>query len=410
MKIYNSAVACLLLLLGLSAGFDKGKEIIESREGRRVAPEIRRPAEEMIGKLKLPPGFQVTKFAEGLGAPRMMAAGEDGIVYMTRRDRGDVIALKDRDGDGKAEEQNVVVRNMPGVHGIAIQNGRMYLCTVNELYVSDLKNGTAGMPRRILSDLPPGGRHPNRTIAFGPDGWLYISVGSTCNACVEKNRENAAMLRVKPDGSERTIFAAGLRNTVGFGWHPVSKEMYGMDHGADWLGDDFPPEELNRIDHGKHYGWPLVYAKGRLIKLKDYPKGFNREECLAKSTPSVLEYQAHSAPLQMVFYTGKQFPEEYRNDAFVAMHGSWNRKPPAGYEVVRVRFTRSGRPIEFKQFLTGFLVDAETAPWAFGRPAGLAAAKDGSLLVGCDQTGIIYGVRSTLLTNARADIFPFKFG
>lgn len=163
-----------------------------------------------------------------------------------------------------------------------------------------------------------------------------------------------------------------------------------MDHGTDWLGDGFPPEELNRLEAGKHYGWPFVYARGELIQLKNYPEGFSAESYLARSTPSVLEYRAHSAPMQMVFYTGTQFPEEYRNDAFVAMHGSWNRKPPSGYEVVRVRFV-DGKPSSLEQFLTGFLIE-EKVPMTFGRPAGLAVAADGSLLVGCDKTGVIYRI------------------
>ncbi len=392
-KTLIAAILIVSLPVGmLPAASRNGEELLEDRGGRTVVPEVRRPTPELISSLKLPEGFKIGIFAEELGAPRMICVGEDGTVYVTRREAGDVIALRDIDGNGRADSRKTVVGNLPGVHGITIHGGRMYLCTARELYVADLKGSDVGPRRKVLGGLPPGGRHPNRTIAFGPDGWLYITVGSTCNCCIEKNPESAAIIRVREDGSGRTIFATGLRNTLGFGWHPLSREMYGMDNGSDGLGDEIPHEELNRLEEGRHYGWPFVYDMGEVIKLKTYPKGFDRKAWLARSTSPVLLYTAHTAPLQMAFYTGSQFPEEYRNDAFVAMHGSWNRKPPAGYEVLRVKFTSDGKPMEFKPFLTGFLVDKDGSPWTFGRPAGIAIGKDGSLLVGCDKTGVIYRI------------------
>jgi glucose/arabinose dehydrogenase len=217
---------------------------------------------------------------------------------------------------------------------------------------------------------------------------LYITVGSTCNCCLEKSPESATILRAKADGSDRKVFAKGLRNTLGFGWHPKTKEMWGMDHGSDWLGDDVPQEELNKLEEGKHYGWPLVYEDRKVIPLKDTPEA-ELQEFAKKTEPPALGYQAHSAPIQMTFYTGDQFPAEYRNDAFVCMRGSWNRKPPAGYEVVRIRFDPSGKPVKFEQFLTGFLLKG---PEHFARLAGIAQARDGSLFVGDDTNGVIYRV------------------
>jgi glucose/arabinose dehydrogenase len=220
---------------------------------------------------------------------------------------------------------------------------------------------------------------------------LYLTVGSTCNCCIEKNPENATILRVQPDGSRRKIFARGLRNTIGFGWHPKTQEMWGMDHGSDWLGPDTPPEELNKLEEGRDYGWPFVYGDRQVIPgWESHPKFGNLKRYAARTTPPVLGYQAHSSPIQMVFYTASQFPEEYRNDAFVAMRGSWNRKPPIGYEVVRIKFDKEGRPVAFQKFLTGFLIEGGRA--FFGRLAGLAVAKDGSLLVGDDTNGVIYRV------------------
>jgi glucose/arabinose dehydrogenase len=245
----------------------------------------------------------------------------------------------------------------------------------------------------LLDGLPPAGNHPNRTIGVGPEGTLYVSVGSTCNACVEESPLSATIVRVPREesaGAARPeVFARGLRNTIGFAWHPQTRQFWGMDHGIDWLGDDRPPEELNLLEQGKNYGWPFVWGERQSIPLDSHPAVGNLAQYAATTTPPVLGYQAHSAPLQMVFYTAGQFPPEYRNDAFVAMHGSWNRKPPTGYEVVRIHFA-DGRPVEFREFLTGFLLEDGTK--AFGRPAGLAVAADGSLLVGDDVNGMIYRV------------------
>jgi glucose/arabinose dehydrogenase len=285
------------------------------------------------------------------------------------------------------------VAKKPNMHGIAIHGGRMYLAAVTQVYAADIReNGTLGELQPIIDGLPDGGQHPNRTIAFGPDGMLHITVGSTCNACAETNEENATILRTNPAGSQRTIFASGLRNTIGFGWHPETGELWGMDHGIDWLGDQEQKEELNHLVEGRKYGWPYVYADGKINPADEPPAGVTPQEWAEQSEEPVLLHTAHSAPMQMAFYTGTQFPEDYRNDAFVAMRGSWNRKPPSGYEVVRIDF-QDGKPVAFEPFLTGFLVEREDGTHGmFGRPVGLAAMPDGSLLVGDDTNGVIYRI------------------
>jgi glucose/arabinose dehydrogenase len=343
-------------------------------------------------KLVTPPGFSVNLFAKELGKPRVIAVAADGTVYVTRRDTGDVLMLRDDDRDGRASAPVIVARR-PQMHGIAIDGANVYLVTVKELFVAErLADGRLGPLRRLLDDLPDGGQHADRTVVVGKDGMLYVSVGSTCNACDETNQENATILKVKPDGSARSIFASGLRNTIGFAFEPASHALFGFDHGIDWLGDDDQGEELNEILEGHRYGWPYIYADHKRNPQDEPPGGLTMEQWDRMSTPPVLLHTAHAAPMQFAFYDGRQFPEEYRRDAFIALHGSWNRKPPSGFEVARVRF-RGGRPAAIESFLTGFLVNLGPERWgAIGRPFGLAVTPDGSLLVGDDLNGAIYRV------------------
>jgi glucose/arabinose dehydrogenase len=352
-------------------------------------PALRPASEQNVSQLKVQTGFTISKFAEGLGKPRMLVAGESGQVYASDREAGIVMMLKDQDGDGKAEEKKTVA-NIKQVHGLYIHKNRMYMVAVRQVYVADIQpDGTLGQPTMLISDLPDGGQHPNRTISFGPDDKMYLSVGSTCNSCPEPNPENATMLRAEEDGSNRKIFAKGLRNTIGFAWHPQTKQLWGMDHGIDWLGDDEQKEELNLINQNADYGWPYIYGEGK-YNPGDRPKGDTTyQQYLAKTTLPSLTYQAHSAPMAMVFYTGNQFPEQYRNDAFVAMRGSWNRSSPVGYSIVRIHF-EEGKPVRFEDFVTGFIVENNKAH--FGRLAGLTTHKDGSLLFSDDTNGVIYRV------------------
>jgi len=215
--------------------------------------------EALLGQLQAPEGFTVTVFAQQVGNARMMAVGPDGTVYVTRPESHDVMALRDRDGDGRAEEATVVAANLRFVHGITIHADRLYLAGETSVWVADLlPDGGVGEPQVLIDDLPDGDQHYRRTIAVGPDGMLYVSIGSSCNNCRESNRENATLLQANADG--RIVFAAGLRNTIGWGWHPETGELWGMDHGSDWRGDDQPPEELNRIEEGRNYGWPYCFG------------------------------------------------------------------------------------------------------------------------------------------------------
>ncbi|WP_296942914.1 YbhB/YbcL family Raf kinase inhibitor-like protein [uncultured Massilia sp.] len=356
-------------------------------------PDKVAPTPQRMAGIKAPAGFAVTPFATGLKNVRILAVAPNGNVYASRRDQGDVLLLRDANGDGRADGQPEIVASRAGAHGLAIRDNKLYLVTVKELFVADIQpDGRLGALKMLAGDLPDAGQHANRTIAFGPDGMLYLSVGSTCNDCNETNQENATILRFNQDFSNRNIVASGLRNTIGFDWQPRTGELWGFDHGIDFLGDDEQPEELNKIETGKQYGWPHVYAGGAIYPQSTPVGEIKKEDWKAHSTPMVLGYTAHAAPMQFLFYTGTGFPAEYQGDAFATMRGSWNRKTASGYEIVRVRF-QDGQAKSIEPFVTGFLTDGGRTHIA--RPVGLALAKDGALLMADDANGTIYRIAYT---------------
>ena len=362
-------------------------------------------SEDLLQRLHVPPGFQVNVFAQPGGNARWMAVHTDGTIYLSRQRQGDVVLLRDKDHDGQAEDIRTVASGLALVHGLSIYDTRLYLIAPTKVWIADIQgDGSLSAPRLLMEDLPDGGQHRARTIAVGPDNLLYMGVGSTCNACDETNPENATLLRANLDGSHRHIFARGLRHTIGFGWHPATGALWGMDMGTDERGNHLPPEELNHLVEGGHYGWPFCYGPQQVDrKLNVAPMGTTREAYCAATVPSVLGYQAHSAPIGFQFYTAAQFPAAYHGDAFIAFRGSWNRTPPAGYKVVRLKFV-DGQPVAFEDFLTGFLVEENAIPEAqrepgvtyqFARLAGLAIATDGALLVADDANGVIYRIAYT---------------
>ena len=242
----------------------------------------------------------------------------------------------------------------------------------------------------LITDLPDGGQHDNRMISFGQDGKLYMTVGSNCNDCAETNKENATMLVMNPDGTERRIFARGLRNTIGFDWQPQTKEIWGCDNGTDWRGDDMPPEELNRVVDGGDYGWPQVYGKQQVDRTREDPAGGTKDEYAKTTVPAVMLFPAHSAPIDFRFLNNPSgFPADYKGDALVAWHGSWNRLNPSGFKVQRIHFV-NGQPISVTDFFSGFLsADGNTR---FGRPAGIIVSAKGMVYISDDENGVIYCV------------------
>lgn len=347
--------------------------------------------ESMVSNITVPAGFKVSVAATGLGKPRMMALNKNGSLYITRRDAGDVLMLTDTDGDGRFDDLKTVWAKFREVHGITIHNNMLYLCSNKELKRANIKDdGTLGDTVTLINNLPEGGQHDNRMIAFGPDGMLYISVGSDCNDCQETNPEHATILRARPDGSSRKVFARGLRNTIGFDWEPATKSLWGCDNGTDWRGDSIPPEELNKIVEHGNYGWPQVFGKQQPDETREDPVGTTKAAYAKTTVPAVLTFPAHSAPIDFKFMAkAASFPSDYKDDALVCWHGSWNKKNPDGFKVQRLKF-ENGNPVGAEDFFAGFL--SKDGKTRFGRPAGLAISEKGVVYISDDANGVIYSV------------------
>ena len=355
--------------------------------------------ESMLSRLRVPPGFTIAVAATGLGKPRMMAQREDGSIYITRRDVGDVLLISDKDGDGRYEDLKTVFTNFRQVHGITIHEGKLYLCSDMILKRFTINpDGTLTDSVTLISDLPDGGQHPNRTLAFGPDGMLYITVGSDCNDCNETNPEYATILQANADGSNRKIYARGLRNTIGFDWHPQTRELWGADQGTDWRGDTIPHEEVNKIMKDGDYGWPLVFEKQKVDITREDPLGTTKEAYARTTVPASLLLPAHSAAINFSFLNGAAFPAAYANDALVSLHGSWNAKKPTGYMVKRVHF-ENGKPVSSDDFLTGML--SKDGKTRFGRPAGLLVSSKGVIYVSDDENGVVYSITAKQAKNGQ---------
>jgi len=352
---------------------------------------------DMVMLLKVPDGWEVKVAASGLGRPRMMSIGPQGQLYITRRDAGDVLMLNDDNGDQVFDRLTTVLYPFKGVHGIAIGNGWMYLANNTDLRrYQILADGKLGEQQILINDLPSGGQHPNRTIAFGPDGYLYISVGTLCNDCKEADKETAVMLQVDTTTWKRTIFASGLRNTIGFDFHPQTGELWGLDNGGDGKGNRWPPEELNHIVQGGNYGYPFAYGKKKVDQSREDPPGDTKEEWVKQTQSSALELSAHMAPIGFTFLDSSiaGIPSAYYGDGLVCWHGSWNRSKPVGFKVQRITFD-NGVATGTEDFLSGFLKPGFLffkRKARFGRPAGVIASPAGIIYISDDANGVIYSV------------------
>jgi glucose/arabinose dehydrogenase len=325
----------------------------------------------------VPTGFEIDVFADGLDGVRALEFGPNGSLYATLSQAGRIVRI-DPEDRGRAE---TIAEGLNRPYGIAFHDGWMYVGERHQIV--RFRGPSYETSEIVVPDLPTGGSHWTREIAFGSDGMLYLSVGSSCNLCEESDPRRAAIIRYAPDGTHETIVATGVRNAAGLAVHPETGAMWASQNERDNLGDDVPPEEINILTDGEHFGWPFCHSD-----RQTNPEYRNHAGFCGTTTPPALAIQAHSAPLGMTFYTGDQFPEEYRGDLFVALHGSWNRSERTGYKLIRVR-VEDGRPVSYEDFATGWLAGGRVS----GRPVYPAVGPDGSLFLSDDQGGRIYRIR-----------------
>ena len=335
--------------------------------------------------LTVPKGFSVSVFASGLQGGRLMAVSPEGILVLAKR--AEVVALPDANHDGVAEP-HVLLSGMTYAHSLAFKNGYLYIGTTPAVMrVKWAQGGLAG-PLEKFVDLPSStpAMHTSRSIAFGPDGRLYVGIGSSCNVCVEGDPRRTTIQVFDAAGGAGRTFAAGLHNPVGFDWDPATGRMWTADTGQEQLGDDMPPDEINLLEEGKHYGFPFYYGRNvasAVPELKDAPRTLAADDVVAPA----LDLPAHASPLGLTFYRGSQFPAAFRNSMYVAIHGSSARSSKIGYSVVRV-VMKDGRPVASEDFVTGWLTDGVVS----GRPAGVVTGADGALYVSDDNKGFVYRV------------------
>jgi len=340
-------------------------------------------AETRLGDIKLPPGFRIAPYAAVPNA-RSMTLGERGTLFVGTR-KGEVFAVL----PGETAEGNhrvvTIARNLNSPNGVAFRGGALYVAEIGRVLRYDgieSRLSSPPGPAVVNESFPKDEHHGWKFIRFGPDGMLYIPVGAPCNVCERADPRYAAILRMRPDGTGLEVFASGVRNTVGFDWHPDTAELWFTDNGRDGMGDDIPPDELNRAPRkGLHFGFPYAHGKN----LPD--PGFGDRGKPARFTPPERELPAHVASLGMRFYSGTMFPPGYRGRIFIAEHGSWNRSRPIGYRVSLVRL-EGNRAASYEVFADGWLQGGR----AWGRPVDVQVMPDGALLVSDDKAGMIYRI------------------
>ncbi len=328
--------------------------------------------------------ISVRLFAKLPGPGRMLLFTPDGSLLVSIPKLGAIYRLRDQDRDGFAEQVELYHYDLDRPHGLAWKDDRLYVAEPSRLLeLQDVdQNGQVEEVREILTGLPDDGGHWTRSLALGNDGYLYLSVGSRCNACEEADDRRATVLKVNPQDGATEIFARGLRNTVGLTFSPDGQQLWGSDNGRDQLGDDLPPDEINRLVAGGDYGWPFCYGQ----QVADFELG-NAEHC-PTTVASAIDLPSHSAPLGMVFGEQLSAPEKYRNSLYVAFHGSWNRSVPTGYKLVRIPFSNGQPSGQGKEFLAGWLSGTQ----AWGRPVAPAVGPDGDLYLSDDLADAIYRI------------------
>jgi glucose/arabinose dehydrogenase len=340
-----------------------------------------------LEKIVLPEGFNISIFASNIENARSMALSPKGTLFVGTRGQGDVYAIVDKNRDYKADKVYTIATGLKMPNGVAFRDGDLYVAEVNRiLKFENIEKRLDNPPAPIvINDTYPSETHHGwKYIAFGPDGKLYVPVGAPCNICESEDEIFNTITRINPDGSGKEIVQKGIRNTVGFTWHPVTGELWFTDNGRDWLGDDIPACELNHAPKdGMHFGYPYCHQGD----LPD-PKFGEKFPC-SDFTPPVQQLGPHSAPLGLEFYTGKQFPEHYKHQVLIAEHGSWNRSKKIGYQLSMVTL-EDNRAVDYQPFAKGWLDEKEDEPW--GRPVDIEQLPDGSILVSDDFANAIYRI------------------
>lgn len=342
-----------------------------------------------LDKIKLPPGFQIQLWAENVKNARSLCLSPSGTLFVGTRDAGNVYALKDTDGDFKADQRYTLATGLNMPNGVAFKNGSLYVADVNRiLRFDDIEKNLAnpGTPVVVYDQYPTETHHGWKYIAFGPDGQLYVPVGAPCNICERDNPIFSSLTRldVEQPKPEPVVVQHGIRNTVGFTWHPVNKELWFTDNGRDMMGDNMPGCELNHATReGQHFGFPYCHQGNT-----PDPKFGEKRPC-ADFVPPAQILNAHVAPLGLEFYQGNQFPETYHRQIILAEHGSWNRTKKSGYKLSLVRLNEQGTCISYETFAGGWLQPDESV---WGRPVDLEHLPDGSLLVSDDYADAIYRI------------------
>jgi glucose/arabinose dehydrogenase len=339
-----------------------------------------------LKEIRLPPGFAIEVFSDQVPNARQMALSPKGVLYVGTRNEGNVYAVVDKNRDGRGDQVFTIARDLRMPSGLAFRDGSLYVAEVSRVIRFDgIDDRLANPPKPVVvsDDFPKDRHHGWKFIAFGPDGLLYVPVGAPCNICESEKPIYASIARLKPDGSGMEIFARGIRNTVGFDWHPQTRELWFTDNGRDYLGENVPPDELNRAPRaGLHFGYPYCHGTG----IAD-PE-FGKKRSCADTVPPARNLDPHVAAIGMRFYTGSMFPPEYRGQIFIAEHGSWNRSEAIGYRVMAVQ-VQGDKAVSYKPFAEGWL---RKGGKAWGRPADVLVMPDGALLVSDDEAGAIYRI------------------
>lgn len=338
-----------------------------------------------LTRIKLPPKFEISVYASRVHGARSMALSPNGILFVGTRKEGNVYAIVDRNNDNKADEVITVARGLNSPNGVAFKDGSLYVAEINRILRYDDIEARLNNPPKpvVVNDSFPKDRHHGwKFIRFGPDGMLYVPVGAPCNICDSQDRRFATIMRMGVNGTGLEVFAHGVRNTVGFDWHPMTKELWFTDNGRDWMGDEKPPDELNYAPMiGMHFGFPYCHGKD----IMD-PK-FGMEKSCGEFVRPAIELGPHVAALGMRFYSGEMFPTGYQNRIFIAEHGSWNRTVPIGYRITTVTLD-GNKPTKYEVFAEGWLDGA----LVYGRPVDVLVTKDGALLVSDDRADAIYRI------------------